>query len=97
MFIECFIFYFGFIYFFSTFLIKFQMRLEVVQRDQWGALPPKDSEHEEAMEYPLKKVVYNFDVKGARRCHSLEECKEAMRKIQKYYMEDKQLNDIPYK
>lgn len=72
------------------------MPLKVISREEWDALPPKETKDEEPMQHPVKKVAYNFYTR-VPRCHSLTECKAAMKKIQQYYMEEEQLNDIPFK
>jgi hypothetical protein len=65
--------------------------LKIVPRKKWGALPPKFTE---PLPLPAQRMM--FICTNTERCMNKDDCRLAMRTIQKYYMEEKGMPDLPY-
>lgn len=65
----------------------------IVTRERWGAVEPLSMDPVEGP--PLEKVLAFYT--GMDACFNKEECCEVMRKLQKHYMEEWKLADIPWK
>lgn len=62
--------------------------LEIVTRDQWGAVPPEEQDVSEPLEPmlpPAVKIVYNCT--GSRMCWNRKGCNELLQYVQWNYMD----------
>lgn len=67
--------------------------IEIVKRDEWGALAPKATE---PLNHPPIKAIFTYDLK-INPCKSKEECIKAMQDLQRRHMVDENSEDIKYK
>ncbi|XP_054265147.1 peptidoglycan-recognition protein 1-like [Macrosteles quadrilineatus] len=66
--------------------------VNIVTRESWGAVEPLSEDFVQGP--PLSKVVLFYT--GMEPCFTKEECCVVMRKMQKIYMEEWHLSDIPW-
>ncbi|KAG8229828.1 hypothetical protein J437_LFUL008796 [Ladona fulva] len=65
-----------------------------IKRIEWGAKPPK-SPPEQMQEVPVPFVILH-DTFIPKSCHSMNNCKETMRELQRNHQDDRGYKDIAY-
>lgn len=60
--------------------------LPTVTREEWGALPPKDTEEDETMKFPAEYLV--LDHTNTEPCLKKEDCIKVVQEMQKRHMEE---------
>lgn len=72
---------------------KKQKAAVIITREEWGATEPM---WRDQMQLPAYKVVIKYFT-DTPSCDSKEECMANMRSLQRHYIDEKRLPDIPYK
>nr|BBK26508.1 peptidoglycan recognition protein 9 [Nephotettix cincticeps] len=71
--------------------------VDLITREEWGAVEPRDAK---IIKLPAFHVIFTYCTDAELRkwplCKTQEECSKTMQDMQKYYMEEENIRDIPY-